>query len=319
MDLHTQLDALRPGAFGTRFNFGAHCHSAAVLHQKSRAHSAPCVSPQPAPCAPACRRFLCRAPSATASDPYFLPAGQRYCNGRRRPWGWDFTGGSNLEELHGWLSQAQGGLLIRRLKADVLKELPAKRRECVRLELPASAAGRMAATAVEMKRLFDSATALENAIEGASRPGGAGNVRELRVPIPQSPQRRSLRDDLSQRLSPHPSPPPATLPLTTPTPPLPPPLPPRSVAVRRRAFTAAAADAAGCARCALRSDARPQRLVDGHRRGQGGGGCAVHRRARGRCGSIVPNIPKCTVWFSESRSRSRTHARGRGRSAARLD
>lgn len=61
MDLYTQLDALRPGTFGSRFDFG-----------------------------------------------------RRYCHGRKRPWGWDFSGGSNLEELHGRLNQ---GLLIRRLKA----------------------------------------------------------------------------------------------------------------------------------------------------------------------------------------------------------
>lgn len=40
--------------------------------------------------------------------------GKRYCNGRRRPWGWDFNGASNLEELNERLKQ---GFLIRRLKA----------------------------------------------------------------------------------------------------------------------------------------------------------------------------------------------------------
>jgi hypothetical protein len=68
--------------------------------------------------------------------------GQRYCGGTRRPWGWDYSGGSNLGELHARLTRER--LMVRRLKADVLTQLPPKRREAVRLELGAAPAAEMA-------------------------------------------------------------------------------------------------------------------------------------------------------------------------------
>jgi hypothetical protein len=57
--------------------------------------------------------------------------GRRYCNGFEGAYGWDFTGSSNLPELH-WLMEET--CLIRRLKKDVLTELPAKIRQQVLLE-----------------------------------------------------------------------------------------------------------------------------------------------------------------------------------------
>jgi SNF2 family DNA or RNA helicase len=51
----------------------------------------------------------------------------RYCNGHMGDWGWDATGASNLGELKQKLVGSK--LLLRRLKKDVLKELPAKRRQ----------------------------------------------------------------------------------------------------------------------------------------------------------------------------------------------
>lgn len=59
----------------------------------------------------------------------------RYCNGSMGAYGYDATGASNLPELQ---AKLRGSFMVRRLKADVLKELPAKRR-CV-IELPANGA-----------------------------------------------------------------------------------------------------------------------------------------------------------------------------------
>lgn len=68
----------------------------------------------------------------------FFAFAKRYCAAVQNRWGWDFTGASNLAELQEKL-RANG--MIRRLKADVLKELPAKRR-CV-IELPANGAAKV--------------------------------------------------------------------------------------------------------------------------------------------------------------------------------
>ena len=57
---------------------------------------------------------------------------RRYCAARHTGYGWDFKGASNLEELNRRLKRS---CMIRRLKMDVLRELPAKRRQVI--ELPA--------------------------------------------------------------------------------------------------------------------------------------------------------------------------------------
>ena len=67
----------------------------------------------------------------------FSAFAKRYCDARMKPWGWDASGGSNLEELHGVLT---GTYMHRRLKSVVADQLPRKRRECVRFELAADAA-----------------------------------------------------------------------------------------------------------------------------------------------------------------------------------
>jgi SWI/SNF-related matrix-associated actin-dependent regulator 1 of chromatin subfamily A len=56
----------------------------------------------------------------------------RYCNAHRGYWGWENTGASNLEELQTILRST---LMIRRLKKDVLNELPPKQRTVI--EIPA--------------------------------------------------------------------------------------------------------------------------------------------------------------------------------------
>jgi len=49
----------------------------------------------------------------------------RYCNPKESYFGIDWTGSSNMRELHLAIGNS---VMIRRLKVDVLSELPAKRR-----------------------------------------------------------------------------------------------------------------------------------------------------------------------------------------------
>ncbi len=65
---------------------------------------------------------------------------KRYCAAKQVMKGprlqWDFSGASNLDELQ---SRLRSTIMVRRLKKDVLTELPAKQREIVRLESSARA------------------------------------------------------------------------------------------------------------------------------------------------------------------------------------
>lgn len=59
----------------------------------------------------------------------FRKYGIRYCAGFEGPFGWDFKGHSNLVELHFLLQET---VMIRRLKQDVMNELPPKFRHEVK-------------------------------------------------------------------------------------------------------------------------------------------------------------------------------------------
>lgn len=60
--------------------------------------------------------------------PRFHEFGTRYCSAKQLPWGWDYSGSSNLGELRLLLEEC---LMLRRLKSDVLSQLPAKQRKVV--------------------------------------------------------------------------------------------------------------------------------------------------------------------------------------------
>lgn len=64
--------------------------------------------------------------------PSFRDYADRYCAPKLKPWGWDFGGASRLDELHATLKDH---LMIRRLKSDVLKDLPDQRRSVMTLPL----------------------------------------------------------------------------------------------------------------------------------------------------------------------------------------
>jgi len=57
----------------------------------------------------------------------FFQYAKRYCGAEQNRWGWDFTGASNIEELHEKLRDC----MIRRLKKEVLDELPDKVRQFI--------------------------------------------------------------------------------------------------------------------------------------------------------------------------------------------
>jgi SWI/SNF-related matrix-associated actin-dependent regulator of chromatin subfamily A-like protein 1 len=56
----------------------------------------------------------------------------RYCNAQNNGYGWTFNGGSNTKELH---DKIDGVVMLRRLKKDVLKELPPKTKAVVTFPL----------------------------------------------------------------------------------------------------------------------------------------------------------------------------------------
>jgi len=72
---------------------------------------------------------------------------KRYCNGYKTRYGWDLSGASNLEELQDRLRMT---IMVRRLKADVLKELPSKRRQVI--EIPANGCSRIIAREQKIKQ-----------------------------------------------------------------------------------------------------------------------------------------------------------------------
>lgn len=64
--------------------------------------------------------------------PEFFPFAMRYCSPKHKPWGWEFKGAARLDELNAVLKQT---CMIRRLKEDVMKDLPPISRIIVPLEI----------------------------------------------------------------------------------------------------------------------------------------------------------------------------------------
>lgn len=118
---------------------------------------------------------------APAAWPDFFSFARRYCDAKQKEirvrggakrMVWDFGGASHLPELHAAIRP----FMVRRLKADVLTELPAKRRVTVPMELDAVARARHNEI-LERTRL-----AIREAIENDGAIGGAvlAQIEELK-------------------------------------------------------------------------------------------------------------------------------------------
>jgi len=89
--------------------------------------------------------------------PSFFDFAKRYCGAFKGKYGWDYTGCTNTEELHKTLTST---CMIRRLKKDVMPELPPKVRTVVPLELTNRITYQRAEDAfIEYLQSFDSAKA----------------------------------------------------------------------------------------------------------------------------------------------------------------
>ena len=77
---------------------------------------------------------------------HFWGFAKRYCAAYEGQWGWDLSGASNLEELQ---HKLRTSILIRRLKKDVLNDLPAKVRQVI--ELPANGCSALLAEEAEVQ------------------------------------------------------------------------------------------------------------------------------------------------------------------------
>lgn len=97
----------------------------------------------------------------------------RYCDGKQTAYGWDVSGASNLNELQ---ERLRSTIMIRRLKKDVLTELPAKRRQIV--PLPQNgAAPKVAAEWKVMRANEEALAALRARVELAKASDNEGEYK----------------------------------------------------------------------------------------------------------------------------------------------
>lgn len=80
----------------------------------------------------------------------FFKYALRYCGATQTKYGWDFKGSSNLDELQDYL---RSKFMVRRLKADVLKDLPPKTRQVVLVEPDAKTRGFIEKEKIEYEKL----------------------------------------------------------------------------------------------------------------------------------------------------------------------
>ena len=91
----------------------------------------------------------------------FWTFARRYCGAQQTRWGWDFDGATHLDELQDRLRET---CMVRRLKKDVLTDLPAKRRSII--EIPANGKTRVIAAERKAAALHEDTLAeLKAAVE----------------------------------------------------------------------------------------------------------------------------------------------------------
>jgi len=89
---------------------------------------------------------------------------KRYCAAYRGRFGWDVSGASNLDELQ---DRLRTELMVRRLKADVLTELPPKQRQII--EVSANGADRQVQAELNLIRRISPTVAEDGFLEAVSR------------------------------------------------------------------------------------------------------------------------------------------------------
>ncbi len=101
-------------------------------------------------------------PIAHSLDPVefnsFWSYAKMFCDATKDNWGWDFSGASNLDQLQ---IKLRSSIMVRRLKKDVLKELPSKVRQII--ELPQN--GCVKAIRAEAKALKAMGLSVEEAVD----------------------------------------------------------------------------------------------------------------------------------------------------------
>jgi len=78
----------------------------------------------------------------------FMTFAKRYCNAHQTRYGWDFSGSSNLDELQKRLRET---VMVRRLKSEVLTELPRKIRQIIEVTAEDSTQKR----AIEAEKIYE--------------------------------------------------------------------------------------------------------------------------------------------------------------------
>lgn len=107
--------------------------------------------------------------------PHFGGFALRYCNAQHSGYGWDFSGHSREQELG---DKLRSTIMIRRLKSEVLDELPAKRRQIIRLD-----SNGMKAWLRRERKTFEEHTGQALAAETSDLEAAYRSaVRQLRIP-----------------------------------------------------------------------------------------------------------------------------------------